>query len=86
MAYCQIKASFFENEEKLPKACGQFGVARKKDLISMYRGALVSGLVTFWSTLTNKRRILNCSIDIFKNLRFSSYRCSRENETQRQYP
>ena len=44
MAYCQIKAGFFENE-KFPEACGQFGVARKKDLTSMYRGALVSGLV-----------------------------------------
>ena len=71
MAYFQVKAGFLENEEKLPEACGQFGVARKRDLISMYRGALVSRLVTFWSTLTNKRRILNRSIDIFKNLTFS---------------
>ena len=30
-------------------------IARKKDLISMYRGAFVSGFGTFWSTLTNER-------------------------------
>ena len=28
-------------------------IARKKDLTSMYRGALVSGFLIFWSTLTN---------------------------------
>ena len=28
-------------------------IARKKDLISMYRGAFVNGFLTFWSTLTN---------------------------------
>ena len=30
---------------------------RKKDLFSLYRGAFVSGFLTFWSTLTNYRII-----------------------------
>ena len=49
-------------------------IARKKDLISMYRGALVSGFCTFWPTLTNQRIIFKPLDRFFKKFNRSRTR------------